>query len=171
MREMFGKQAWLFKNVPEIDESVIWKNLIYVVHARSKLQRLGQGFNLDERILLIAHDILFVPLGCFRSEFFFKHEGERVWDLVFAGTHFAHETGSHDHNGVNWFERNAFEGVFYKVLNVELQIEPDALENHVWRHSGMHGLSGNVVFRVNVHWAAVEHQSFLCFLAVAETNF
>ena len=100
-----------------------------MINTGAKVQILRQVLDLVARLLIVLH-IFFVALSLFGAELPLKHIWERVWHLCFASEYSSDQGGSLNTNSINRSKVSGVEAVFDKRLNVKLQVEPDAFENH-----------------------------------------
>lgn len=142
--KIMAQQARLLKYVTEIDESVEREDLVHVVHSRAEVQVLRQVFH-DITSLLMALHILFVALRVLRTELALDHVRERVGQLGLASEDSAHERRSLYANGIDRAEVCCVEAALDEALDVKLEVEPDAFEDHRRRYPRVHRLPTDVV--------------------------
>ena len=141
-----------------------------MVDPGSEIQPLLQILDLIPSFLVTLY-VFLIARCLFSPEFSFQNVWKWVWYLRLACENSAYKSRSLNADRVDRSEICGVKATLHKGLDVELQVEPDTFEDHAWGHSGMQGLSRDVVLRVGVGRPAVEYQSLLVSILVGKGDF
>ena len=129
-------------------------DLVHMVYARCKVVVLAERLNLSLRV---AQDVLFVPLGILVAKLTLHDIRERVGQLRLASEDAPDEGWPGNADAFYAPEaRCTIKAILDERLKVELQVEPDAFEDHSRWYPAMHVLPLYVIFTVCVLGTSVE---------------
>ena len=129
-------------------------DLIHVVDTRGEVVVLAERLDLPLRV---AQDVLFVALGMLVAKLTLHDIREGVWQLRLASEDAPDEGWPGNADAFNAPEaRCTIKAVLDERLKVELQVQPDAFEDHSRWYPAMHVLPLNVIFAVCILGTSVE---------------